>query len=223
MIKFQNAKSVWKVRFYNFDLFRNSNLAIRASHKSGFTLIETIVALTLIVGALAGPFTLATRGLFSSKFSRTKLVALNFAEEGIELVKFYRDNNVLSGTLNWDAGLGSGVGTVTYWIGDIYCDPGNFCTPATGKARNWQQCPVHPCTSLLTFDSDGLYSYSGSAASRTVYTRTITIDRNFTEQDSPPLPSVNAADRMRVVSTVTWTDSNIPRKAEVEDILYNWK
>jgi len=190
---------------------------------AGFTLIETIVALTLIVGALAGPFTLATRGLLSSKFSKNKLVALNLAEEGIELIRFYRDNNALSGTLAWDAGIGSSANTVTYWRADIYCDTGNLCTPATGKARNWQQCPVNPCGNKLTIDGDGLYSYSGSAGSQTIYTRTITIDRNFTEQDSPPLPSVSAEDRMRVVSTVTWADSNVPRQVQVEDILYNWK
>ena len=76
-------------------------------HASGFTLLETIVALAVILSAMAGPISLATRGIFSAKFARSRLVSANLAQEGIELVRKIRDDNVFADRV-WDSGIGVG-------------------------------------------------------------------------------------------------------------------
>ena len=78
------------------------------------------MALALIIAATVGPLTLATRGIFSTRFSRSKLVALNLAQEGVELIRSYRDNNILAGQ-PWDNSIGGALDTVTNWRADIIC------------------------------------------------------------------------------------------------------
>src|SRR3989344_5315664 len=73
---------------------------------SGFTLIETLVAVTVLVAAIAGPLTIASRGLASANLARDQLIANFLAQEAIEFVRNTRDENVLRGS-DWLAGLGS--------------------------------------------------------------------------------------------------------------------
>src|ERR1051326_5311993 len=77
----------WKLKIRNFS----------GKAGAGYTLLETIVALAIIVGALSGPVTLVATGLVSSQYYKNKLTAINLAEEGIETIRSYRDNNILAG------------------------------------------------------------------------------------------------------------------------------
>lgn len=79
----------------SFGMFRISGFMFQAP-RGGFTLLETIVALALILSAMAGPVTLASRGIFFAKFSKNKLIGANLAQEGLEIVRKMRDDNVLA-------------------------------------------------------------------------------------------------------------------------------
>mgnify|MGYP001611185757 FL=1 len=56
---------------------------------------------------MAGPISLATRGIVSAKFAKSRLVAANLAQEGLELVRKLRDDNILARRA-WDFGIGVG-------------------------------------------------------------------------------------------------------------------
>ncbi|MDO8500169.1 MAG: prepilin-type N-terminal cleavage/methylation domain-containing protein [bacterium] len=130
---------------------------------AGFTLLETMVALTVIVSAMAGPFSLATRGVFFAKFAKNKLVAVNLVQEGLEFIRQCRDNNVLQNRA-WDLSIGSGD-----WQADVFTNTFSSCdlAPFTGSA-------------LLRDSTSGLYSYiSGSP---TLFTRRITISKPAVDQ-----------------------------------------
>jgi len=70
--------------------------------KKGFTIIESIVALTIIIAAVVGPFMLVTRGILSSKSAKNRLIASNLAQEGIEFIRYYRDSNILASCVGPD-------------------------------------------------------------------------------------------------------------------------
>src|SRR3989338_8997519 len=73
----------------------------------GFTLVETVVALAVITGALVGPFLLSSRSIFTARHAKSRLIAANLAQEGIQIIRSYRDNNVLADA-PWDTGLAAG-------------------------------------------------------------------------------------------------------------------
>ena len=63
--------------------------------KGGFTLLETIVAVGLIVVGLVAALALITTSLFYVSNIQDRLAAANLTAEGIEVVRNIRDNNWL--------------------------------------------------------------------------------------------------------------------------------
>lgn len=177
---------------------------------TGFTLLETIVALSVILGGLAGPLALATRGIFVAKFTKSKLVALYLAEEGIEIIRHMRENNILCGS-DW-----RGLGPCTAPGVRTTIQDGSYQVSVVNSPPS---CPQIFSTtgSPMVFDStSGLYLQSRSGficpgiATSPSFTREVTLS-------SP------ATDQMRVVATVTWYDSDIRRQVRLEEVFYNWQ
>jgi prepilin-type N-terminal cleavage/methylation domain-containing protein len=72
--------------------------------QSGFTLIETLVAVSVLLISLMGPLTIASKGLSTALFARDQVVAFYLAGEAVEYVRNIRDTNILNGR-PWLAGL----------------------------------------------------------------------------------------------------------------------
>ncbi|MEK7646087.1 MAG: prepilin-type N-terminal cleavage/methylation domain-containing protein [Patescibacteria group bacterium] len=78
---------------------------------SGFTLIETLVAVTILMIAVAGPLVAASRSLNAALYSGDQMTASFLAQEAMEIIKNIRSNNV---------GIWTGVGSppISECIGD---------------------------------------------------------------------------------------------------------
>lgn len=64
-------------------------------NNSGFTLIETLVAISLLIVAIVAPMALATQSLSTAFYARDQVVAFHLAQEAIESVRAVRDHNIL--------------------------------------------------------------------------------------------------------------------------------
>lgn len=132
---------------------KNKGVKKNGLASDGFTLIETIIALAVITSAVVGPFSLATKGILNASFAKNKIIAANLSQEGVELVRKIRENNILAGR-NWDYGIASGS-----WQGDIFSSD---LSPFSGVP--------------LLFDSaTGIYSQNSGIQSG--FTRKITITK----------------------------------------------
>lgn len=78
---------------------------MRYMDKKGQGLLETIVALGIIMSALVAVLSLVISNLITERVADMRLQALNFAREGIEAVKNIRDSNYLSNPENVWSGL----------------------------------------------------------------------------------------------------------------------
>lgn len=187
--------------------------------RKGFTLLETIVALSIILAAVVGPVTLITRGILTFGFSKNKLIALNLAQEGLELIREVRENNIICDELNGPAAWDwfkdpSGGGTIN--SGDfemdtaqtviINCGASSIATPRVSLFTN----------SKLRLDpAIGIYSYSGPQ--ETVFSRKIEVSK-------PPADGgIPASDQRDIVSAVSWTERGIAREMKLRERLYNWR
>lgn len=63
----------------------------------GFTLVEMLVAITILMIGVVGPLTLAARGIADGLYIQNELAGKYLAQEGIELVVAQRLGNLLSG------------------------------------------------------------------------------------------------------------------------------
>lgn len=117
----------------------------------GFTLIETIVAVGIIVIGLISALTLITNALFYVSNINDRLIAANLTAEGIEVARNIRDNNWLQ-NLAWNNGLANGDYQAAYNSTSL--------SPYSGNA-------------FLLDSGTGLYNYSSGSA--TNYIRKISI------------------------------------------------
>jgi|SRR3989344_1948037 len=116
----------------------------------GFTLLETIVAVGLIVVGLVSALSLVVSSLFYITNVQDRLVTANLIAEGIEVVRNIRDNNWL-GNQSWNNGLTDGDYQVAY-----------------------DSTSLSSGSNPLLFDSNtGLYNYASGAP--TSYVRIVSI------------------------------------------------
>ena len=163
------------------------NFNLRPLHfvfKKGFTLIEALVAIALIAGGLVSALSLTTKSVFDASRIKNDLIAVNLAQEGIEMMRLIRENNVLCDFLNgplipqdvcaWDkepraaactAGgpkLSSNNGYTTDT--NAVTIPMGCTDPAVGVARTLMMPQLGgSCaapSSILRIDSNGIYNYS---------------------------------------------------------------
>lgn len=187
----------------------------RKLYLTGFTLIETFVAITVLTIAIVGPFTLVMKGLDVSKSTKGQITAMYLAQDAIEYVRNIRDENILVGN-NWltdlngtrMTGFDPDDGSVIY-VNDSTCDCVNrTCVVNTPKWRDVTKC-VGDCP-VLKFDSGSkLYGYDSGDDS--VFVRTVSIDEIVDDQE--------------VIITVTLEWQEGPRESSfvVSEHLLNWQ
>ncbi|MFA6797530.1 MAG: type II secretion system protein [Candidatus Paceibacterota bacterium] len=77
--------------------------------KNGFTLIEALVAISLLMIAISGPMTIVQKGLNAAYLSRDQMTASFLVQDAIEAVRNIRDTSALNNDYkdgdNWLSGL----------------------------------------------------------------------------------------------------------------------
>ena len=68
---------------------------VPTSESKGFTLIETMVAISILMVAIVAPMSLAAQSLSAAYYARDQITAFYLAQEGIEVVRSVRDTNIL--------------------------------------------------------------------------------------------------------------------------------
>jgi prepilin-type N-terminal cleavage/methylation domain-containing protein len=180
----------------------------------GFTLVETLVAVTIITIVLVAPFQLVENSLTSSYVARDELTANSLAQEGIEYALHLRANDYLfsypSPSTDWLNGL-SGIS------GGADCRAPRVCV--LDPSQNLvQACAGNNCSSLPLYINPSTYIYtqqvSGNRLSR--FTRTIQVcfigGASCTTQ----------TDEAKVTVTVTWSTSHQTYTTTVVEYLRNW-
>lgn len=173
------------------------------AHNQGFTLVETFVAIVVLVLAVTGPLTVAWRGLQSTLVSRDRLIATYLAQEAIEHVRYVRDNSVLTGD-PWMSDLGE-------------CTGGSGCEMDVWESvgASIEACDsVDGCRSLQRDTSTGRYLLSGGSFSgdeQTSFVRKVQI-----QNTGEPHEKVIAV-------TVTWDSGPYSnRNIKVTDRIFDW-
>ncbi|MDB5224524.1 MAG: seg [Candidatus Adlerbacteria bacterium] len=176
------------------------------------------MAIFIVVIAIAGPITIAQKGLIAALVAKDQVNAFYLAQDAVEYVRFVRDTNRLSSApTGWLAGLdGTANGHTLTRSG---ATPGS-CVSSDGL----RQCTidslkdfVEACDTTcprLNYDpstNGGYYTYESGGPS--LYTRTISI------QTVPSNPR-----EVSLVVKVSWQDTaNIIRSVTVHENLLDWQ
>lgn len=183
-------------------------MIIRNNKQSGFSLVETLVALSILLIAVVAPISLIGDSLHKIYFAKDQMIAINLAQEGIEIVRSARDTNKLR-AVTWDT-------NITHTQGTYVVDVGNI-------ASNSISGYILPCTSCdaglpVYFDaSRGQYRQSAGALTITTpdyitqFSRVIRIEE------------VSAGKENKITSMVTWKTGGQPGNITVSENIFNWQ
>ncbi|KND48285.1 MAG: putative Type IV pilus pilin [Parcubacteria bacterium C7867-002] len=156
---------------------------------SGFTIVETLVAIAILMIAVAGPLVAASRSLNAALYSRDQMIGSFLAQETMEVIKSRRSNVVNVDPANWPGGYAS-------------CTAVSPCeVSATDPSLSLQTCPVTGC--VLRLGTDG-FSTSGTEPGLIFYRRFYLVSRSVS-----PIPEY------RVHVIVGWNQGKIPYELEV--------
>lgn len=150
----------------------------------GFSLVETLVALTILLVAILAPMRISSQSIKTAEFAREQLISVFLAQEGIETIIRLRDADALDGDVEtWD------------WFDELdaegCADDGCSYDPA---ADDFVNCTtIANC--LLYFDEnatgDAYYTHTSGSLPASPFTRVIRVTEVQTGE-------------AHVVSTVSW-------------------
>ncbi len=188
------------------------------------TLMEVLVALSVITTGVVTGLTLTSYNLTATSISETQLIAANLAREGLEAIRQIRDANWLKGNV-WNAGI---------------VDPGQYRLTVDFDAvtNNWialtQTEDIEDCADCrLKLDKDsGVYSHGGTGG-LTNYKRLITV-QDICWQEALSDEAVLAVGQecadfnqqligWQLESAVTWSETVAERQINMIDRLYDWR
>lgn len=165
---------------------------IKKTRNKGFTLIEAIIAIAILTVSIAGPITIASRGIASAVFARDQITAFYLAQEAIEFIRNKRDENNLKGN-GWTDGLEN-------------CLNGKVCA-IDSKNNKINECIGGICPVLKYNDSTAFYSYDSGK------------DSNFTREIR--IATVNV-EEIAITTTLSWPSSSIAKSFTVKEHILNW-
>ncbi len=178
--------------------------------RTGFTLIETLVAITVLTLAILAPFAAIQRVMMASHISKNEIIAASLAQEALEYVRFIRDNNYIAHQSDFVSGNHQLDGM--NGVGGPNCTGARQCTidatvdPNSSSAV--ELCPIAGCPVLNVDDTKGFYTQqTGSGKTATVFSRGVTV--------------AQYAGYETITVTISWTDRGT-HSITLTESLYDW-
>lgn len=180
-------------------------------NRSGFSLIETLVAITILLLVVVGPLSISSRTAKSANFASEQTIAHFLAQEGLELVQKGKDDLVLqhfgSATDAWTVFTNPagpyGPCLTSTGCGLTISNTGSVATPVVNCATS-NACVLWENTAIAR----PMYRHgSAVGATSTPYTRVIRIDEVSDRQ-------------VRVTSEVTWRTGTLLASQRVQLVTY---
>lgn len=195
---------------FNFQKNINKTIKIGSSNR-GFTIVETLVAIFILLLSITGPLAIAQSGLRAAFLSRDQVTAFYLAQDAMESIKNVRDDNLIAGI--WNA---SDRGTWTKGLAN--CFSGSGCTVDTlSDVLITAKCNTEAVgcslTNPLRFNLETKeFGISETNTEKSKFSRVVFI--NTTNRDN----------EIEVTVKVSWVTHNQlgEREIEVREYMSNW-
>lgn len=197
-MKFIIKKIIRKVSDVSCRLL-SKNLSPKTYHLKpnlGFTLLESLVAISILMIAVASPMTISQKGLSSAIHAKNQITASYLAQDAIEYIINKSDNNVAGGS-GWLDGI------------KFPCDAdaSKNCIVDTSNST------ITNCSGVCPFLKNGslgqIYNHTGPTESP--FRRSVTVDE------------IVAGVEALITVTMYWKDKGTDRTLNFYTRIYNWK
>jgi prepilin-type N-terminal cleavage/methylation domain-containing protein len=186
-----------------------------ALESAGFTLIETLVAISLLAVAITAPMSLVAKSLATAFYARDQVTAFHLAQEAIEVVRHLRDHNVLLVAQGTPTDLLDGIPVGQRFAIDTLNDQ-------IWTEGSWGSCPSGEAPFLKT---DGtFYGHGSTPCDMGEGGWEPSIFRRYAEASAVAFDGSGVPQEIQISVTVSWQPSvfQTPREITISENLYRW-
>ncbi len=176
----------------------------------GFTLLETLIGISILIIAITATFSAVQSGLSSSIESKDQISAFFLAQEAVEYVRNVRDTNSLNGQ-NWLTNLALNSTDDCYF--------GNSCTIDATKDPISDGAAIEECSGSCPYlrqnqnSSDTTFAMYGHTSSWTQTPFQRIVELEFV-----------SVDEVTLVVTINWRKgTGVARTFTIKESLFNWQ
>lgn len=182
------------------------NMKFRPNKQSGYSLVEVLIAITVLLISIVGPLTIAQAGLKNASLAKQQNTAFFLAQEGLEVVVKMREDDALPSYVSNpgdDVWSESGV----LGIDDLECTSDTPCGVDIANSELFRCDADGETCDLYLFDSGrDRYRHDSTGGEATRYRREISVNVNDT--------------RLHVTARVNWGEDS-DEQVELETYIYN--
>jgi len=172
-------------------------------NQKGFTLVETLVAISVLSISILGTFTAVQSGLQKSSYAKDQVTAFYLVQEAMEYVRNVRDTNALASINSTSSG-----GAEVNWLHNLSEIPGDPCyfgnvCKIDSPANTATYCGISSgsCPVLNQDSATSLYGYTtGSGWSATRFKREVQFQ------------NITSGKEIIVTVTISWGSKTIQVK-----------
>jgi len=178
-------------------IMSQKNIRKGCSARSGLTIVETLVAITILVSAVTGPLVIYSNSITNARIAQDRTIAVYLAQEGLEFIMYRVTSNFNDGT-DW-------------LVPDLNpCADGTPCE-IDALLDSIVSCPSAGCSLLRLDPVSNLFNYSSGPT--TIYRRDITIQPSFGGNPGNALVAV----------TVSWQGPEKVESFTLQQHLFRWR
>ncbi|OHA84515.1 MAG: hypothetical protein A2408_00755 [Candidatus Yonathbacteria bacterium RIFOXYC1_FULL_52_10] len=173
-----------------------------AAFSKGFTLVETLIAIAILVTAVLAPLAIAQSGIQAARYAQQQVTATFLAQSSLELVRYNIAYNLNTSNPNWLAGLD---------VCQTACEIISWQSKLDVGDELFRTCSgADPCR---VYEIQGIYQVADNAASPiTPYTRSLKVEETSDERE------------VKVTTNVSWKLSNgSTRTYTLSQYIYRWR
>ena len=170
-------------------------------NNKGFTMVETLVAVAILMISIAGPLTIAQKGLTAAIYAKDQVIATFLAEDAVEYIKNMRDENV-NAAAGW-------LDNIEYVNNGPCLDSTDLCVvstvPGLAAASQGFSRVSNPDGTVISNEGSG-YAYGVSQKtqfSRVYYLKNVTTDE------------------ATLIVKVTWANGVVQNSVVLENQIFN--
>lgn len=189
-------------------------------NEAGFTIMETMVAIFILVLSITGPLVFSQTALRTSFVARDQMIAFYLAQDAIETIKNLRDQNLID---------------ADYWLEDN----SGFPLPGTCNLQSEEECSLYKNPLIFNMDTTDNSITTASFDTCNNDSDSCPLYRNSDKQYTPEssgndrtsfyrkiyLREIHPGQEAQIIVEVSW-DTNAyqsgTRRIIVQENIFNW-